>query len=162
MRKQLIMMLALMMVGIGGLTAQQNAQKRSVTVAEQAKPDSKDSHRDSYSPETRAIMRADRLAQQVELTDAQKKKVVELFTKEETKRAEERTAMKKEQEQQRAIREEERQKKMEARKAEQEKCDAELEKIIGTEKMQIVKEQRQQQEQQRPPMNDNHSNKLQK
>lgn len=82
-----------------------------------------------YSPETRAMMRADRLAAELELSDDVKQKLVELFTKEENAKDEHRTAMA-----------EQRTKQREAWQAEMERYNAEMEKIIGSENMQKLQQ----------------------
>lgn len=73
-----------------------------------------------FSPETKAMMRADCVAKQLELTKKEKEKIISLFTKEEKKKAK--------------LFEE-----MQAVQAETEKA---LEKIIGTEKMNVLKTNR--------------------
>ena len=73
-----------------------------------------------FSPETKAMMRADCVAKQLELTKKEKYKIISLFTKEEQKKAK--------------LFEE-----MQAVQAETEKA---LEEIIGTEKMNVLKANR--------------------
>lgn len=85
----------------------------------------------TYSPETKAMMRADRLAKTLDLTDDVKAKVAEQFLKEEKVKAQREQEMKAQQSQDR-----------EKMKAEREQNDAALEKIIGAEKMQMLKAER--------------------
>lgn len=75
-----------------------------------------------FSPETRAMMRADRMAAELELKDDVKQKLVDLFTKEEKAREQQRAEMEKQ------------------RAKEREALNAEMEKIIGAENMQKLQQ----------------------
>lgn len=82
-----------------------------------------------YSPETMAMMRADRLDQQVGLTSKEKEAVIALFKKEETEALARREACQKEQE-----------KRIEEMKAQKAQSNENLKKIIGDEKFAKYKE----------------------
>lgn len=97
-----------------------------------------------FSPETRAMMRADRLAAELELSDDVKQKLVELFTKEEKAVDEHKTAMA-----------EQRTKQREAWQAEMKKYNDEMEEIIGSENMQKLQQMREKKAPERPLRHEN-------
>ena len=90
------------------------------------------------------MMRADRLAAELELSDDVKQKLVELFTKEENAKDEHRTAMA-----------EQRTKQREAWQAEMERYNAEMEKIIGSENMQKLQQIREKKAPEHPLRHEN-------
>lgn len=89
------------------------------------------------------MMRADRLAAELELSDDVKQKLVELFTKEEKAKDEHRTAM------------------AEQRTKQREAWQAEMEKIIGSENMQKLQQIREKKAPEHPLRHENCSKKRQ-
>ncbi len=113
MKKALFLLMAVFFCSIPSLNAQENVshQDKNHECMHQKTP---------YSAETRAMMHTDKIAATVNLTEKEKKEVLELYKKIEA----EKDANKANMEKQRAENE------------------AALEKIIGAERMQVLKEKR--------------------
>ena len=96
-------------------------------------------NRDRQSMQMTAKDRVEWIAKEVDLTDAQKAEVEELFKKQDAKRAEDMAKMRESREQSVANRDKMREEMREMRTKEMEKNQAELEKIIGKEKADKIK-----------------------
>lgn len=127
MKKYLVFMFAAMLTVSLSVSAQ-NRQGRQGNF-----------NRDRQSMQMTAKDRVEWIAKEVDLTDAQKAEVEELFKKQDAKRAEDMAKMRESREQSVANRDKMREEMREMRTKEMEKNQAELEKIIGKEKADKIK-----------------------
>lgn len=127
MKKYLVFMFAAMLT-ISLSVSAQNRQGRQGNF-----------NRDRQSMQMTAKDRVEWIAKEVDLTDAQKAEVEELFKKQDAKRAEDMAKMRESREQSVANRDKMREEMREMRTKEMEKNQAELEKIIGKEKADKIK-----------------------
>ncbi len=127
MKKYLVFMFAAMLT-ISLSVSAQNRQGRQGNF-----------NRDRQSMQMTAKDRVEWIAKEVDLTDAQKAEVEELFKKQDAKRAEDMAKMRENREQSVANRDKMREEMREMRTKEMEKNQAELEKIIGKEKADKIK-----------------------
>lgn len=127
MKKYLVFMFAAMLT-ISLSVSAQNRQGRQGNF-----------NRDRQSMQMTAKDRVEWIAKELDLTDAQKAEVEELFKKQDAKRAEDMAKMRESREQSVANRDKMREEMREMRTKEMEKNQAELEKIIGKEKADKIK-----------------------
>lgn len=127
MKKYLVFMFAAMLTVSLSVSAQ-NRQGRQGNF-----------NRDRQSMQMTAKDRVEWIAKEVDLTDAQKAEVEELFKKQDAKRAEDMAKMRESREQSVANRDKMREEMREMRTKEMEKNQAELEKIIGKENADKIK-----------------------
>lgn len=127
MKKYLVFMFAAMLTVSLSVSAQ-NRQGRQGNF-----------NRDRQSMQMTAKDRVEWIAKEMDLTDAQKAEVEELFKKQDAKRAEDMAKMRESREQSVANRDKMREEMREMRTKEMEKNQAELEKIIGKEKADKIK-----------------------
>lgn len=127
MKKYLVFMFAAMLTVSLSVSAQ-NRQGRQGNF-----------NRDRQSMQMTAKDRVEWIAKELDLTDAQKAEVEELFKKQDAKRAEDMAKMRESREQSVANRDKMREEMREMRTKEMEKNQAELEKIIGKENADKIK-----------------------